>query len=359
MSDSSGTQARPARSARLRQLGVVLAAVLLLQLGLIAAFVSASRHPSPHHVPLAVVGTPRAVAPLAAKLASTGAFSVRPEPSVAAAKAAIRHQDVYGALVPGRRSGTLLVASAASPLTAQLLTKVFTATAQANGTALAVQDVVPLPPSDPRGIAGPYLVLGMVIGGYIGAMVIGRVIGMRSPSIGHLGLRLGVLADYAVAAGGLAVVLLDPVLGVMHGHAPAIAATGALIAFAVGCFTSALQTALGLIGTLLSVVTLVVVGNPAAGGGQIPPSLLPAAWSWLAHVLPNPAGMTAVRSLEFFSGHGAGQPLLVLGVYVAVAVAVMVVMALIPATRKAPAATSGTSALTGDLAAESAPGAML
>jgi hypothetical protein len=87
--------------------------------------------------------------------------------------------------------------------------------------------------------------------------------------------------------------------------------------------------------------------------------MLPAAWSWLARVLPNPAGMTAVRSLEFFSGNGAGQPFVVLSGYVAAAVAVMVVVALIPAAGKAPAAASGTAALAGELAVESAPGSML
>ena len=276
---------------------------------------------------------------------------------MAAAEEAIRHQQVYGALVPGRRSGRLLVASAASPLVAQLLTKVFTA--QAQGVTLAVQDVVPMSASDSRGVAGPYLVLALVIGGYIGAMVIGRVIGMRSSSARHLGLRLGIVAGYAVAAGALGVVLLDPVLGVMHGHALAIAATGALVAFAVALFTSALQTLLGLAGTLLSVVTLVIIGNPASGGGQIPPSMLPAAWAWLAHVLPNPAGMTAVRSLEYFAGHGAAQAFLALSIYAIAAVAVMLVMVYFPATAKGPDATSGSAALAGELAAEAAPGSVL
>jgi hypothetical protein len=351
--------ASPATPARLVRLGIVLAAILVLQLGLIAAFVGASRDPSPHHVPLAVVGTPREVAPLAAKLGGTGAFAVRQEPTVAAAEQAIGHQQVYGALVPAARPETLLVASAASPLVAQLLTRTFSAAAQARGTTLAVRDVVPLPASDPRGVAGPYLVLGLVIGGYIGAMVIGRLIGMRSPSAGHLGLRLGILACYAVAAGALGVTLLDPVLGVLHGHALVLAATGALVAFAVGSFTSALQTMLGLAGTLLSVVILVVVGNPAAGGGQIPPTLLPRAWGWLAHVLPNPAGMAAVRSLTFFSGHGAAQPFLVLVIYAAASAVVMLAMTLIPALRRRSQVPAGTAALTGDLAAEAAPGTML
>jgi hypothetical protein len=278
MEENSEHAERPAQRPRLRPLGVVLAAVLLLQLGLIAAFVSAGRQPSPHHVPVAIVGTPRAVAPVAARLASTGAFAARQEPSVAAAEEAIRHQQVYGALVPGQRSGRLLVASAASPLVAQLLTKVFTTQAQAQGVTLAVQDVAPMSASDPRGVAGPYLVLALVIGGYIGAMVVGRVIGMRSRSARHLGLRLSILTVYA-AAGTLGVVLLDPVLGVMHGHALAIAATGALVAFAVAGFTSALQTLLGFSSPRLETVKSRCICIGTSGSGPVVRSRRPARWN--------------------------------------------------------------------------------
>lgn len=337
---------------------MVLGLVVVLQAGLIAAFVTATRNPAPRQLPVAVVGAPRETAPLQAQLSAAGAFSVRQIPTAAAAEDAIRHQEVYGALVPAARPATLLVASAASPLVAQLLTKAFTAAAQPGGTKPAIRDVVPLPADDPRGVAGPYLVLGLLIGGYIGAMVIGRLIGMRSASPSHLGLRLAVLACYAVVAGAFGVILLGPVLGVLHGNAPAIAATGALIAFAVGCFTSALQTLLGLVGTLLSVITLVLIGNPAAGGGQIPPDLMSPAWGWLAHVLPNPAGMTAIRGIEFFGGYGVGQAFTVLSVYAAVGIAVMLAMAVLPAARTR-RGSSGGAELTTDLAAEAGSAAVL
>jgi hypothetical protein len=357
VTESSEPAGTPKLTMRLVRLGAVLGLVLVLQAGLITAFVTATRNPVPHRLPVAVVGAPRETASLQARLSSSDALSVRQEPTVAVAEEALRHQEVYGALVPAGRTATLLVASAASPLVAQLLTKVFTT--QQGGSKLTVQDVVPLPADDPRGVAAPYLVLGLLIGGYIGAMVIGRLIGMRSQSARHLGLRVAVLASYSIVAGALGVILLGPVLGALHGNALAIAATGALIAFAVGCFTSALQTLLGLVGTLLSVITLVIIGNPAAGGGQIPPALMSPAWGWLAHVLPNPAGMTAIRGIEFFAGYGTGQAFTVLSVYAAVGIAVMLLMAVIPAagTRRQPS--SDRAELTTDLAAEAGSGAML
>ncbi len=354
MTDSSGPAGTPPLTARLIRLAMVLMAVLVLQAGLIAAFVTATRNPVPHQLAVAVVGTTRN-----ATLSGTGAFSVRQVPTVAAAEEAIRHQEVYGALVPAGHPATLLIASAASPLVAQVLTRAFTATAQPGGGGLAVRDVVPLPADDPRGVVAPYLVLGLLIGGYIGAMVIGRLLGMRSSSVRHLGLRLAVLACYAVLAAAFGVLLLGPVLGMLHGNALAIFATGALISFAVGCLTSALQTLLGLAGTLLSVIALVIIGNPASGGGQIPSAMMPSAWSWLARVLPNPAGMTAIRGIEFFAGYGTGQAFLVLTLYAAVGIAVMLGAAVVPRVRSRNQAPGEQAGLTADLVAEAGPGAML
>ena len=354
MTDSSGPAGTPSLRTRLIRLAVVLVGVLVLQAGLIAAFVTATRNPVPHQLAVAVVGTTRD-----AVLPSTGAFSVRQVPTVAGAEEAIRHQEVYGALVPASHPATLLIASAASPLVAQVLTKAFTASAQPGDGGLAVRDVVPLPADDPRGVVAPYLVLGLLIGGYIGAMVIGRLLGMRSSSVGNLGLRLAVLACYAVLAAAFGVLLLGPVLGLLHGNALAILATGALISFAVGCFTSALQTLLGLAGTLLSVIALVIIGNPASGGGQIPSAMMPSAWGWLAHVLPNPAGMTAIRGIEFFAGYGTGQAFLVLTLYAVAGTAVMLVVALVPGAGTRHQASAERAGLTADLIAEAGPGAML
>jgi hypothetical protein len=67
--------------------------------------------------------------------------------------------------VPATHPPALLIASAASPLVAQVLTKALAATAQPRG-GLVVRDVVPLPADDPRGVAALYLVLGLLIGGY-------------------------------------------------------------------------------------------------------------------------------------------------------------------------------------------------
>jgi len=83
------------------------------------------------------------------------------------------------------------------------------------------------------------------------------------------------------------------------------------------------------------------------------------AWGWLAHVLPNPSGMAAIRGIEFFAGYGTGQAFLTLGWYGAAGVVVMLLMALVPAARKRSKASSGTKDLTSDLVAEAGSGAIL
>lgn len=80
-------------------------------------------HASPHEVPIGVAGPPAAVRTVDAALArQAGAFDVHTYPDAAAARAAIRDRDVYGALVATPRGPELLVASAASPQIAAALT---------------------------------------------------------------------------------------------------------------------------------------------------------------------------------------------------------------------------------------------
>ncbi|CAA9506702.1 MAG: hypothetical protein AVDCRST_MAG30-2239, partial [uncultured Solirubrobacteraceae bacterium] len=95
----------------------VILALVAAQVVLVAAFVLPAHDPKPHDVPVALVGPAQAAARLEAM--RPGALDVRPVASEAAARAQIADREVYGALVGEDR---LLVATAASPAVAQLLT---------------------------------------------------------------------------------------------------------------------------------------------------------------------------------------------------------------------------------------------
>jgi len=89
---------------------------------------------------------------------------------------------------------------------------------------------------------------------------------------------------------------------------------GALLVFAVGAFTAALQVWTGLVGIDLAILLFVVLGNPSAGGAY-PAPLLPPFWAGTGPWLPPGAATNAIRGIVYFGGAGAGIGALVLAGY--------------------------------------------
>ena len=108
--------------------------------------------PEPHDLPVRIVGSPQLTGRVDGQLDGTapGAFKVLSYSSPGAARKAILHGEVYGAFVP-RRPSSLLVASAASLPAEDVLRQTFEAAARAQGQALVVHDIAPLPRSDSGG----------------------------------------------------------------------------------------------------------------------------------------------------------------------------------------------------------------
>jgi hypothetical protein len=135
-----------------RKILFVLAGMLALVFVFVGSNVAANHEPRPHGLPLGIAGPPPAVAAVTGQLdrRAPGAFAVQGYGSPAAARTAILHRSIYGALEPGPRP-VLLIADAASSFVAALLQQTFQAAAHAQGQRLTVHDLAPLPPSDPTG----------------------------------------------------------------------------------------------------------------------------------------------------------------------------------------------------------------
>ena len=154
------------------------------------------------------------------------------------------------AVITGPQGESLLIQTAANPGTASVLTKEFTTAAAALKTPLRVVDLAPLPASDSTGTSLFFLVIARMLGGYVGATGFGLMLGgMRSPGLRQAGIRLGLLAGYAVISGLLGALLIGPVMGVVSGYSPSLADTGMLLVFAAAAATAGLQAVLGLPGT--------------------------------------------------------------------------------------------------------------
>ena len=291
----------------------VLLAIIAFQLLFASVFLGVLHQPAFHHTPVAVTGSPRLAAVLARQ--ERGAIDLLPEPSAAAAQAAIHGGRAYGAIMGGRRGTTLLIASAASPGTASLLTRQLTKDAAVTRTPLLVRDLAPLPASDPTGISMYFLIIAWMLGGYVGATALSIMMGgPRSSRLREVILRLAMLAGFATASGLLGAALIGPGLGIVPGYSTWLAGCGALLVFAAGAATAGLQAALGLPGTLIAIVGMVVFGNPTAGTSIAAP-LLASPWDVLGQLLPPGATLSLALNIVYHVDIDITRPLVVLSAY--------------------------------------------
>jgi hypothetical protein len=126
---------------------LVLVPALILMLAFGFFYVGAFHDPTPHHVPVAVVGPPAVAGQL--KRLPGGPLEARHVSSRAEALSQIDGREVYGAYEPA--TNRLFVASAANRATAVALEQTFNLLAAAQRRpAVQVTDVKPLAPKDPK-----------------------------------------------------------------------------------------------------------------------------------------------------------------------------------------------------------------
>jgi hypothetical protein len=287
---------------------LVLLPALVLTLAFAFSYVGAFHDPTPHQVPVAVVGPPTIAAQLNGLPGDP--LDVRQASSRTDALSQIDDRDVYGAYEAA--TNHLFVASAANRATAVALEATFDRAAAAQGgPAVRVTDVKPLSPNDPNGTAVFYAVIAWVFGGYIASTLIGLIGSPRSSSRQRAAARLGALAGFSIVAGILSVVILRTSFDVFTGHVVALCAIAAGTIFASGAATAGIQAALGPAGTGLVILVFVILGNAASGGPFARP-LLPGFWGTVGGVLPPGAAVDLSRSALFFDGSRITGPILVL-----------------------------------------------
>src|SRR3954454_25257181 len=207
-----------------KAVALVLLPALVLMLAFAFSYVGAFHEPTPHHVPVAVVGPPVVAAQL--NRVPGAPLDARQASSRADALSQIDDREVYGAY--DAETNRLFVASAANRPTAVALETTFNRVAAAQrGPAVRVTDVKPLPPKDPNGTAAFYAVIAWVFGGYIGSTLVGLVGTPRSRSRRRGAARIGALAEFSIVAGILSVLLLRVGFGVFAGHVVSMSAIGA------------------------------------------------------------------------------------------------------------------------------------
>jgi hypothetical protein len=283
-------------------LGVLIAvAVVALQALLIPLFAGPAAHLAPRDLPVAVAGPPQVAAQLTAT--HPGAFEITTVRDAAAADAAIRNREVYGAILVTATGPEVHVASAASPAVAQLLTQA----AAGLGPQVQVRDVVPVDPGDPRGAGFGAGFLPLAITSLLAGVLVFFLVGSR------IARFVAVLA-YAALAGLAGSAVLVSWLGVVPGAYLAVAGVLGLMTLAIAGTMTGLAAVLDRGGLALGAIVLFLAGN-ALSGISAAPELLPQPWGEVGQWLPIGAGGTLLRSVAWFDGNGAGFAVTVLSAY--------------------------------------------
>lgn len=226
---------------------------------------------------------------------------------------------------PARTTDTLLVASGGGTVLSSALDTLFTRLEGANQRTIRTVDVAPASPEDFDGLSAFYLVVGWCVGGYICAAILAISSGARPANPERAIIRLGVLTVYAILGGLGGAVIVGPILGALPGSVAALWGLGALVVFAVGAATLALQSVFGIVGIGLAILLIVVAGNPSAGGA-FPLPMLPPFWNAIGPALPPGAGTWVARSIAYFKGNDVTGSLLVLSAWAVVGSSITLVM---------------------------------
>ena len=278
------------------------AAILLVPLiaaVIVTLFAWPSARLEPRDLPVAVAGTGPQADAMAAQLESReGGFDVRREPDEAAAREAIEGREVYGAFVAGDAGAKVLTSSAASQMTAQMLSH---AAAEQEAT---VEDVVP---ASPHAAALGSSVLPLVIAGILTGLAASML------ATGAAG-RAGLVVTGAVLVGLTATGIIQSWLGVVEGDWWANAGVLSLTVAAIAAAVAGAKAMFGPVAAALTGMTMVFLGNPFSGVASAP-ELLPEPAGGLGRLLPPGAGGNLLRSTGFFDGAAAGTPLAVLAAW--------------------------------------------
>jgi hypothetical protein len=296
----------------LARTGSALLGALALSAALIAAFVGALHQPTPRDVPVGIVRGDAAVETLMAAIQrqTNSLEAVRYADRDAAANALDR-RDVYAVLaandLPESVGLALTTAGASSPATRDVVEATIGDAASSAEVPLAVTDAVPVSPEDPRGVTPFYLVLGLILGGVLAASALGVALGTVPRDLDRAALRIGALPVFSLLLGLAGALLVGPAFDIWTDSFLGLTIAGALIAFAAAMVTKAVQGWLGLLGTGLVILLLIVLGLPGSGG-LVPPEFLPTFFRGMHRWNPPGLGVDLVKSVGYFDRKAAGWP---------------------------------------------------
>jgi hypothetical protein len=290
-----------------RKLVLVVLGLTVVVVALFSSYASALGHPSPRHVPVAVSAPPTVLG----KLEASPLLRVHPVADLARARSMVEDRTAYGALLlPRTGPATLLVANGGGHAVVTTLMQLGQQAAGARGTTLITVDLAPTSTNDPNGTVEFYCIAFLMLGGAIGATVLGRVAGpVRGPRGAFA--RAGLVALYAASLSAVVTLFADVALGDLVGHFGFLFLTLWLFVMAVCLAVTGLSALAGPLASIVLVLVIIILGNPSSGG-PVPRPLLNGFYSGLNPVMPQGAALSVVRGVQYFGDRGIDLGLLCL-----------------------------------------------
>jgi nucleotide-binding universal stress UspA family protein len=312
-----------------------LAGFIVASAAFVAIFValtlSAFHKPTPHDLPVGIVGFAAVTRQVEHALdsADPGAFRFRSYPSEASATTAIAQREVDGALVASGANLRLLVTQAGGTGPEQALSGTFAAVAARSGRPLIVSDVVPPRASDSQALSSWFVVLSVLIpslaAGSASALAFRRA--RRAWSV-------AVPVAAAVVSGAVVAAIADGIAGL--GNYAAIAGIIALFSLAVAAPTAVLARIRPPL-VALAVLVFIVFGIPVSGGPANLASFTPGFLRVLSPVLPLGIAASTIRNVVYFGGHATSAYIWTLAAWALAGVAGLILVTAL--RRPAPALT--------------------
>ena len=282
-----------------------------------------AREVLPHRVPVAIVAPAVVSTSLTGQLAeeSGGAFVAVPATDGAAARRDLRRGAVHAVVEVDLATtrDTLLLDAAADGRLNDAIAERVAAIERSRGRAATVATVGAgsVTTADLRLVA-----LGCGLAGFVLVVVIAWWRGALARTLALGALRLGALTLLSAAAGaGLAVVVGHGPREGPHGGV-GLAAVAALAVLVAGATTLALGALGGFLGIGLAAAVYLGMAMPLATGTD--PALLARPWQLMSRWTPPGTTLDALRALALYDGHGLRRAVLVLAVWLAAAVAAIV-----------------------------------
>jgi hypothetical protein len=296
--------------AAIRTTALAMIGLTLFVIAMVASYSGAFAKPTLHHMTVAVAAPQQVVDGIRGQ----DSLSVDAVGDDAAARQQVYERKADAAFVVApTKELKIYVAGGGGRSVATAAETVGRTIAAKAGLAPTVEDVAPPSASDPSGTVEFYAVIFLSIGASVGATVLGRLVGtVRNPLT--LALRTATLSGFSAVLAGAVTLYVDEILGALTGHTWQVFGALWLYAMAVGGAITGVAAAFGSVASMILTAFLVVIGN-AAAAGPVGRPLLSGFYSTFTSIVPQGAGVSLLRSIEYFGDHGAQTPLVTLAIW--------------------------------------------